>query len=61
MLLSPYDDPESALEMALHDVAVATERMRQAPPEIRSHYSDVVADLAADLNDIAKESRHGQH
>lgn len=56
ILLSQHDDPLTAAEMAIHDIETATERLRQSPPEIQGQFRDVFADLADDINHIAKES-----
>jgi hypothetical protein len=57
LLLSAFDDPETAAELALHDIEVAADRLRSMPPEVLNHYRDVCADLGAELNDIAAPRR----
>lgn len=55
-LLNPHDDPFSAMDFALCDLAEEIKAIGREPGETRAHYRDRIADLGAQLYGIAAET-----
>jgi hypothetical protein len=56
MILSPYDDPQTAAEIALHDIQTATDRFAELAgeyPAIAGRFCEDLAEMACDLSKLA--------